>query len=236
MNTEDYGPFAEVITIAAALAATFSLLGLKAFGRMKQWSWLVDDSPPFLVTAGARALAVVSIALTFVLISGTNYRLFGGLAFIVAALAAWLIVRFDRLRKVHIYRVPLLNENGTQVRDDDGGLLHSNLVIGTEKTMRADAKKALAKARENHGAVSLTDFLGGYGGSRTNNPEACWSREELASISSNLTMALMGIVLTTVLALYLAASVVHVYQGITPNSPAAHLFRIPDPIDLTAYK
>lgn len=213
MNTEDYGPFAEVIAVAASLAAVFSLLGLKAFGRVKQWSWLVDDSPPFLVTAGARAVAVVCIALTFVLINGTNYGFFGGLALIVAALAAWLIVRFDRLRKVHIYQVPLLKEDGTQAKDADGDPLYTNLVIGTEKTMQADARKALAKARKDHGAVSLTDFLGGYGGARTNNPEASWSREELADISSNLTMTLMGIVLTTVLALYLAASVVQVYQN-----------------------
>ena len=40
---------------------------------------------------------------------------------------------------------------------------------------------------------------------------AAWSLEELAKVSNRLTVTLMGIVLTAVLALYLAASVVQVY-------------------------
>lgn len=220
MNVEDYGPFAEVIAVATALLAVFSLLVVKAVGKVKNWTWLAGD-PPLLVTVGARALAVVCIALTFVLINKMNYLLFGVGAFVIAALAIGLIVRFDWLRKIHTYSVPMLNADGTQAQGPDGKPSFQNLVIGTEDTMRPDAKKALAKARKEHGPISLTDYLSGSGGTNLNNPGANWSREELARISSNFTLILMGIVLATVLALYLAASVVQVHQSIPKASETA---------------
>lgn len=212
MILKDYGPFASVIAIAASLAAVFSLLLLKAFGRTKQWTWLVDDTPPFLVTVGARAVAVVCIALTFIFINKSNYAYFGVAAVIVGLAAVWLIVRFDRLRKTHIYRVPLLDANGAQARDWRGRLAYKNLVIGTEDTMRPDAKKALAKARKEHGPLSLPDYLGGTGGTSLHNPGSAWTQEMLAKISSDLTLLLLGIALSTVMALYLAASIVQIAQ------------------------
>jgi hypothetical protein len=56
MFMEKYGPFATTITIAAALLTVFSLLLMKSVGRVSPWTWLVHDSPPFMVTAGARAV------------------------------------------------------------------------------------------------------------------------------------------------------------------------------------
>ncbi len=210
MDMSQYGPFAAVIAIAAALVATFSLLLLKAIGRVARWTWLIDNSPPFLVTAGARALAVALIAMTFVLINRTNYLAFIVAAVVFGAFTFYLIVRFDRLRKVHIFQVPIVQTNGTQAVDDKGNALFKNIVIGAEEDIRTEVKTILAKARVKRPGLSVTDFMAGFGATGTNNPEALWRREQLANISNQMTMSLMGIILCGVMALYLSASVVEV--------------------------
>lgn len=78
--------------------------------------------------------------------------------------------------------------------------------------MNAPAKRAFAEARRTHGGLSLTDFMSGYGATGTNNPEALWSRPQLAQISNRMTMCLMGILLCGVMALYLSASSIGVTQ------------------------
>lgn len=117
MNLSDYGPFASIITVAAALVSVFSLLLLKAVGRVTQWTWLAHDTPPFLVTAGARALAVALIAVTFLLINKNNYLLFVTAAVIFGVLMVVLISWFDRLRRVHIYKVPQVQADGSPAVD-----------------------------------------------------------------------------------------------------------------------
>jgi len=109
-----YGPFAETIAIVLALMAVFSMLLLKAVGKVSQWTFLAHDSPPFMVTAGARALAVALIALTFIFIDKNNYGWFGGAAAVCGVLMIVFISRFDHIRKAHICKVPQLNEDGSQ--------------------------------------------------------------------------------------------------------------------------
>jgi hypothetical protein len=94
----EYGPFATTLAIAAALIAFFSVLLMKAVGKVSQWTFLADDSPPFMVTAGARALAVALIALTLVFIDKSNYVWFGGAAAVCGVLLIVLIGWFDRVR------------------------------------------------------------------------------------------------------------------------------------------
>jgi hypothetical protein len=77
MFSGKYDPFATTIAIAAALFAVFSVLLMKAVGKVSQWTFLADDSPPFMVTAGARALAIALIALTFIFIDKSNYSCSG---------------------------------------------------------------------------------------------------------------------------------------------------------------
>ncbi len=187
MDMSQYGPFAAVVAIAAALAAAFSLLILKAIGTVARWTWLIDNSPPFIVTAGARAVAVALIAATFVLISRNNYPAFLVGAVVFGLIAFWLIVRFDRLRKVHIFKIPLVQKNGTQATDSKGKARFGNVVIGTEEDLSSDVKKILAEMRIKHGGLSLTDFMAGFGARGTNNPEALWTRERLAEISNRIT-------------------------------------------------
>lgn len=216
MNASQYGPFAAVIAIAAALVASFSLLLLKSIGRLARWTWLIDNSPPFLVTAGSRALAVVLIALVFVLINHNNYLVFIGAALIFGVLAFIFIGWFDYLRKVHIIRIAIVGKNGAQAVDGKGDPLFQNIVIGTEQDMRPETATVLADARKNAPALSLTDFLAGIApGGKTNNPETLWTRQYLAAVSNKLTMILMGIVLCAVMALYIAASVVEVSTRIS---------------------
>ena len=58
MDLNQFGPFATVIAIAAALVAAFGWTLLNAVGRIPRWAALIHDTPTFLVTAGARALAL----------------------------------------------------------------------------------------------------------------------------------------------------------------------------------
>jgi hypothetical protein len=209
MNASQFGPFAAVIAIAAALTASFSLLLLKSIGKVARWTWLIDNTPPFVVTVAARALAVVLIALVFVLIDRNNYLAFILGALIFGILALIFIARFDYLRRVHIVGVPILQQNGGQAVDKKGNALFHNIVIGTEQDIRPEMRTVLADARKGNPGLSLTDFLAGIGiAGKTNNPESLWTKEYLAAVSNRMTMFLMGIVLCAVMALYVAASVV----------------------------
>jgi hypothetical protein len=206
MFTGKYGPFAETIAIASALVAVFSGLLLQMIGKVSQWTWLIHDSPPFMVTAGARAVAVALIALSYNFINKSNYGWFAGAAVLFAVVAFVLIGRFDVLRKAHLCKVPLLNKNGSQARTLFRSPKYEQLVIGDESNMNAAAAAAYKQA----GAVSLCKFMSGYGKNAVNDPAAIWSMTALAKISNAMTMALMGILLCAVMALYLAASSVEV--------------------------
>jgi hypothetical protein len=208
MNPVEYGPFANVVVIAAALVATFSLLLLKMLGRMKHWTWLTSDSPTFLVTAGARMLVVALMAATYVTINGSNYRWFGLAAVICGVLGFLTVVRFDHLRKLHVLKIPLVGKNGQQLRDAKGKPRYENIVIGSEAELNSTAKEDFYAARQRTGGLSLTQFMSGYGAQKTNDPEALWDRGLLAEKSNTLTMTLMCVVLLAVMAVFLAAFVI----------------------------
>jgi len=206
MFMEKYGPFATNITVAAALLAVFSLLLVKSVGRMSQWTWLVHDSPPFMVTAGARAVVVALIGVTFIFIDKSNYGWFGGAAALFGVATFVLIGWFDRLRKTHLCEVLILKEDGTPATNFWGTRRFKLLVIGDEGNMKDLAAEASRKA----GPVSLCKFMSGFGVNTVNDPAAIWPMETLAKISSRMTMALMGIFLCAVMALYLAAASIEV--------------------------
>lgn len=208
MNPSDYGPFVNVVAIAAALVATFSVLLLKMLGRTTRWTWLVDDSPPFLVTAGARMLAVTLMATTYITINGSNYRLFGIAAILCGVLGFLAVARFDHLRKLHVVKIPLVMADGTQSLDAKGKPLYESVVIGSEAELRSSAKADLVAARKERGGLSLVQFMSGYGAKKVNDPEALWDRGLLAKKSNTLTTTLMCVVLLAVMAVFLAAFVI----------------------------
>src|SRR5687767_9850498 len=197
MNMDQYGPFASIVGIACALVATFSLLLLKMLGGMKRWSWLAGGSPSFLITGGARVVAVALMALTYVTITLTNYRWFAAAAVITALIAFICLIRFDRLRQTHVVAVPLVGTDGTALRDSHGRAQHVAVVIGTEDNMRGEARTAFETARKTAG-VSLRKFMSGYG-SPPNDPGAIWEGSLLAKTGNRLTTLLMCFVLLAVL-------------------------------------
>jgi hypothetical protein len=85
------------------------------------------------------------------------------------------IARFDRVRKAHICKVPLLDEDGHQKKGWFGSLKWQMVVIGSENDMKQQA----AMRYQKFGAGSLCKFLGGYGQNEVNNPEAIWTKETL---------------------------------------------------------
>jgi hypothetical protein len=211
-DVQHYGPFGTVIAIAAALAAVFSLLVLKSFGGIQQWVWLTEETPPFVVTVPTRAVAVVLIAGTFVLISRQNASLFlyaaGGFGLIAFVLVAW----FDRYRRIHTYAVPLLSGDGQQAFDPHGRPRSRHLAIGLESNMRPNVRKIFEELREEHPALTIEQFLAGFGVSKTNDPNTAWDKALLADVASTMTLTLMTALLCGIMALYIAASVVEVSQ------------------------
>lgn len=208
MQPSEYGLFANVVAIAGALVATFSVLLLKMLGRSKNWTWLISGSPPFLVTAGARILAVALMAATYVSIDHSNYRAFVAAAVVSGILGFVAVVLFDRLRKVNVLAIPLVGEQGQQLLDAKGQPRHENVVIGSEAELRPAVQDDLREARRLRGGLSIPQFMSGYGAQKVNDPEALWDRDLLARKSNVLTTTLMCVFLLAVLTLFLAAFVI----------------------------
>lgn len=208
MNLSRFGPFANVVAVASALVATFSGLLLKMLGGVKRWTWLASGSPPFLVTAGARVIAVALMAVTYVTISQSNYGYFGAAAVVAGLLGFAAVVRFDRLRKLHVVPIPLVGSDGKPLVDKKKNPLEQNVVVGLESQLRDEAKAALAEARKKKGGLSVRQFMSGYGAQRVNDPEALWDSALLARTSNTLTTTLMGVILLAVMTLFLSAFVI----------------------------
>jgi hypothetical protein len=212
VNLSRYGPFVNVVAVASALVATFSMLLLKMFGGVKRWTWLTSGAPPFLVTAGARILAVALMAVTYVTISKSNYGWFAGAASLCGVLGFIAIARFDRLRERHVVQVPMVGADGKPLMDRRKKEVQQNVVVGLEAELRNDAKVALDKAREKRGGLSVRQFMSGFGPQRVNDPEALWDSGLLANIRSTMTITLMGALLLGVMALFLGAFIIEVYN------------------------
>ncbi|HEX9884935.1 MAG TPA: hypothetical protein VGA70_00530 [Longimicrobiales bacterium] len=210
MDPSDYGPFANIVAIACALVATFSLLLLKMFGGVKRWTWLTSDSPPFLVTAGVRVLAVALMAVAYVTVNSSNYQWFAAAAVLSGVLGFLGVSRFNRLRKIHVVQVPQVAADGSPLLDKHDQPIQMNLVIGSERELLPDAAAALKEQRASRGGLSLRQFMSGYGAQRVNDPEALWDRGLLAEIANRLTTTLMYVLLLGVMTLFLAAFVVDV--------------------------
>jgi hypothetical protein len=211
MQADQFGPFANVVALACALVATFSMLLLKMLGGLKRWTWLAGGSPPFLVTAGARMFAVALMAITYVSISATNYRWFGGAAVICGLIGFLCVARFDGLRQRHVVAIPLVAADGTVLKDRQGRDQNASVVIGPESKMRSEAASAFGQARQK-GGVSLSKFMSGYG-SPVNDPGSIWEHALLARIANRLTTLLMCVLLLAVMTVYLAAFTIEAARG-----------------------
>jgi hypothetical protein len=214
MSFSQYGPFLNVVTIASALVATFSVLLLKMFGSLKRWTWLTSGAPSFIITAAARALAVALMALTYVTINKSNYRWFGAGAVLCGVVAFWAIARFERMRERHVATIPQVGADGKQLLDRKKKPVNQNVVVGTDADLREDARTALAAARKKSPGLSVRQFMSGFGPQRVNDPDALWDSNLLADIRSNMTITLMYAALLGVMALFLAAFTIEIFQSV----------------------
>jgi len=212
LSATQYGPFTNVVGIASALVATFSLLLLKMLGNLKRWTWLASGTPPFVVTGAARMLCVALMAVTYVTISKANYGWFAAAAVLCGLLGFVAIARFDRLRERHVVQVPMVGADGTPLPDGRNRVVRQNVVIGLESDLREDARAALVEARKTQAGLSVREFMSGFGPRRLNDPEALWDATLLANTRSTLTITLMFVVLLGVMALFLAAFTIEVFN------------------------
>jgi hypothetical protein len=208
MDPAEYGPFASLVALASALVAMLGLFVAKMLGRVKKWTWLASDSPPFLVTAGARVLAIAIMALIYVTLDRSNYMWFALVGLLFGVFGFVSISMFERMRREYVVGVPVVTEKGVQVKDGSGRPKVVNVIIGRERDMNTYAKEHFEAARQESG-VSLEGFMSGYG-REVNNPAALWDRSLLARIGSQLTLALICIVLLAALTLFTAALVIQV--------------------------
>ncbi len=199
---EEFGPFAYIMAIAAALVAVFASLTLSAIGKASEWANLTEDAPVFLVLAGPRAVSLVAIVATFMVISSENWLWFAAAAALLAILCTCLIMSYDFHRKAFTCEIMEVGLNG-QVT---GTKL---VVIGSEHEMREGAQKDYNAAIQKHRAIDICKFMSGYGNPH-NTPASIWPREVLARRSRNMILRLAGIVMSGVLALFISASIVTV--------------------------
>ena len=210
IDPSEYGPFSDTVGIAGALVATFSVLLLKMLGSIKRWTWLAGESPPFVVTAGARVLAIALMAAAFVTIQKSNYIWFIVAAVVFGLTGFALIALFDRQRRRHVLSIPLVGKHGKQLVDSKGHPRYRQVVIGSESDMNTQAKSDFTAARKKSGGLSLVQFMSGYGSTQVNDPAALWDHNYLADIGNRLTVMLMSVVLLAVMTLFLAASIIDV--------------------------
>lgn len=206
MHPNQYGPFANVVTVACALVAVFETLILKMLG--KRWACLASDTPPLLVAAGARILTVALIAVTYLIIDVSNYWWFGVAAVVSGVLGYLSVSHFNHLRILHVAPIPVVGPNGEQLQDRRGTPLVKNVVIGLESQLLPQAASDLNVARGG-GPISLRKFMSGYG-SPVNDPRALWDEKLLANTANKLVVSLMRVGLFAVMTVFLAAIVVDV--------------------------
>lgn len=212
MDFEKYGPFMNVVAVASALAATFSLLLLKMFGGIQRWTWLASGAPSFIVTAAARAVAVAFMAITYVTITKENLLWFGSAACVTGIIAFVAIVKFDRQRERHVAAIPIVGLDGKSLVDAKNRQVVEHVVVGFESNLLEDAKVALAEARKTKPGLSTRQFMSGYGSQRLNAPESLWDSTLLADLRNGLTVTLMIALLFGVMTLYLAAFMIEVHN------------------------
>jgi hypothetical protein len=208
MFSSNYGQFQSIILTAAILVTVFSTLVLKSVGRIRQWTWLIDDTPPMIVTVGVRALAIALIVVSYMLIDKTNYRFFATAAVGFGLVTMVLIGWFDSLRRKRTCQIPILNNNGTQAKSMLGRLKFKSVVVGAER----DMKQAPLDEYRRHPGLSVCKFLSGYGENEINNPASIWDTDYLSGIAHKMTMILMVILLSAVMALFLAAAALNIFQ------------------------
>ena len=206
MDPNQYGPFATTIAVAAALAASCSLLLVKSVGRLPKWAWLGGDVPQPLLTTAVKAPAFVLIAVTFISINKDNYPAFLALSAVSAAIVACLAFRLHHHRILHVVFVPETASDGSHMRDADGKPVYRPVVIGAEADMLPAAANAYAAAKAKNASLTLSRFVSGFG--TPYDPESIWSPETLAAVRDRLCLFAMGIILAAVMSLYLSASAV----------------------------
>lgn len=204
MDASQFGPFANVVAIGSAIVAVFSVFVLKMVGRVNRWTWLIEDTPPFLVKAGPRAVAVAVMGAAYVLIDPSNYGWFLGLGILSGLLAFRSVKSFDKLRRRHVLEVPLVADSGEPVTNRQGKTLHRKIVIGLRESMNETAARHFEEAQKKHG-VSMVEFMSGYGSGQLYDPGALWERDHLADIAHKLAAELIYIITFGFVTLFLVA-------------------------------
>jgi len=216
MDLTQFGPFAAQVAVAFALLALFSTFLARMIGDVDEWSRLMGGVPKFVVTLGPRAIVIAAIGLTYFTLTNESLLIYISISILAAIATSILTLRYFRQVSLFTCKVPLLTKDGKHAVDKRGKELSSRIIVGAEETMRPEAFKKFAALKEENGGLSLCQFLAGYGGTKTYDPEAAWSREILVEISSSLLTKLMLIISSGVLVLYWVAAVVELSIRVVP--------------------
>lgn len=208
MEGNQYGPFEDIVAVAGALIATFSLFYEKMLGSVKRFPWLTGASTTLLVTGGAKVLTLVAMVIIYVTIDNDNWRYFAAGMVVIAVFCCLKSTHLDRLRQDHVVAVPKVGPDGSQLRDKRKKKLYTHLVIGSECELKPHAAQSLNNARKRDPSLTLVEFMAGFGTRTVNRPAALWEQRILAEHAHRLTRAFMYVVLSSVLTLFLASNVI----------------------------
>ena len=228
MDLSDYGPFATIIAMAAALAVSFGFLLTKAVGRLADWIWLSGDPPTALLRIAAKAPAIALIAWTYRTLDANNADAFLLSAVVLGILTAGLAIYLQRLIHVHVENVPVTGPCGQQAVDANGNPMFRPIFIGTEAEMLTDPRRAFRGAKGQDSSLSVVQFISGYG-TPPYNPQAVWSRSTLAAVRTRLYVFALATVLAAIMTLYVAASSLVA----TPDGAHTDVGTVPSPTVLT---
>ena len=208
----EFGPFANIMAIVAALVAVAGALVIRSLGPLGRWARLVDGTPTFVIAAGPRALTIALIAATYLWGQRLGGELFVGLAGVAATFTYVMIRRFDRLRRSNVVAIPVVGSSGEQARDERGKPQTRLVVIGPHDELTEEAARAYAEARKQRAELSLVEFMSGFG-SPPNDPESLWPRDVLVQVQMSITGRLMQAVVAGSMTLFWAATAIDV--GVT---------------------
>lgn len=208
----DFGPFANIMALVAALVAVAGALVVRSLGPLGRWSKLVDGTPTFVIAAGPRVITIALIAGTYLWGQQLGGEVFVVLAVVAAIFTFATLRRFDRLRRLNVVEIPVVGSSGEQARDDKGDPQTRLVIIGPWDKLTEEAASNYAEARRQTVGLSLVEFMSGYGTS-PNNPESLWPREVLVQAQMSITGQLMRAVVGGAMALFWAATAIDI--GVT---------------------
>lgn len=209
MDSNSYGPFATVVALVLAMAATFSAALAAVSGRYESWRPPDEDLPGRLRNAVLVASLGVVVA-TYVLIQPTNVIIFVCVGAAMGAAAFFLIPKYSSQLGLHVYKQVEVDGAGQEILDENGVVkIRRRVIGGTEDTLKPSAVQALQEQIAEKPGFTVELLL--MGTTPPYNAESLWPRSLIVGVRERLGYLLMGILLLSVCSAIILAFCLQVF-------------------------